>query len=100
MPGQHSKALVISPFWASIMAAVLGTGILSGIAFAVNLNSDTQVLKNQMQAVQTANVPERLAKLETKMDEIKEGQAAQSRKLDYLIQTRVVREEEGRHGRP
>lgn len=60
------KAIVINQFWATIIGGLLSTAIVGGFAAYAEQRSTAE----KMKAIEAANLPERIANIEGKLDMI------------------------------
>lgn len=88
----HDKALIINKFWASVLASVIGSAIIGGVAYAWTANANIAVLQNDVRQIQAANLDTRLTRMEEQIkasagtvDEIKKQQNRMDDKLDRLL---------------
>lgn len=96
------KALIITPFWASIAGAVFISAICGGFIYAWDAHSQADVMQSKLESIEQAKLPERMAGIEVavkstndKVDDVKIAQQQQntmqmdiSRKLDVLVEQR------------
>ncbi len=64
----HEKALVIKQPIANLALGLFATAIVSGVTFAVTVYADTNQLKSQMGEIRSATLPERMARIEQKVE--------------------------------
>jgi hypothetical protein len=96
----HNNALVISKWWAGVFASLAATSAISAFGFAWSANSQQTAMQVKVEAIEQANLPDRMARIEETVkstdktvDDIKATQREQSamqmdmsRKIDQLIQ--------------
>lgn len=95
MQQQHRKALVVSPFFATILSSVAVTAVIGGIGYAWNANADLAVLQRDVKQIKDANLDVRISVME---QNIKSGAEAMTRlelrlsrmddKLDKVLERR------------
>ena len=90
---RSTAALVLNDFWGKIIASLMVMAIGSGVAFALDMKSDQDIQGTKLEAIEKANIPPRLDKLEQKVDnvqddvtDVKVAQQQMNQKMDYLIQ--------------
>jgi len=64
----HEKAMVIKQPLANLAMGLFATAIVSGVTFAVTVYADTNQLKTQVEEIKDASLPERMARLEQKVE--------------------------------
>ena len=64
----HEKAMVIKQPLANLAMGLFATAIVSGITFAFTVYADTNQLKTQVEEIKDASLPERMARLEQKVE--------------------------------
>lgn len=75
MNAHHSKAIIISPYWAGIIASLITSGFLGSFVFVFNANAQIAVTNNKIATLQQdladikdTKIEPRLASIETKVD--------------------------------
>lgn len=75
MQTAHSKALIISPWWAGIFASCITAGMIGLAAFVIDAKAQIAVTNNQIIAlkqdvsdIKDTKIEPRLTRIETKMD--------------------------------
>jgi len=64
----HEKAMEIKQPLANLAMGLFATAIVSGVTFAVTVYADTNQLKTQVEEIKDASLPERMARLEQKVE--------------------------------
>ena len=89
---KEKAALVITDFWGKILATLIAGAISGGIVFALDIRSTQDIVGTKVDALQQAQLPPRIDKLEVKvdnvnktLDEMQQTQHEQNQKLDMLI---------------
>lgn len=86
----HEKAMVIKQPFANLAMGLFATAIVSGVTFAVTVYADTNQLKTQVKEIRDASLPERMARLEQKVESgfqnVQAGQQHQQIALDRIEQ--------------
>lgn len=77
---QHNVIAIKQP-WATIAASVISSFAIGGFVFAWNVNAQVA----QLEKLDDANLPERMAIIETKLVNIQEQNERIERKLDKVI---------------
>ena len=95
MQQQHRKALVISPFFATIFSSIAIATMIGGISYAWNSNADLAVLQRDVKQIKDANLDVRISVME---QNIKSGAEAMTRleirlsriddKLDKVLESK------------
>lgn len=92
------KVIAISQWWAGIFAVLLTSAIIGGVAYAIDNMQEMERTKTKFEAMEAAKLPERMTRLETKVENIDDGvrriesgQAAINEKIDRLIEQRSMR---------
>lgn len=60
------KAIVITEFWAKVLGTLITAAIIGGFA----AYADQKVYIEKVQSLEKANLPERLARIEEKVDRV------------------------------
>lgn len=82
------KVVAISQRWLAFWSTIAAALVVGGITYAWNANADFAVVKSQLAPLVEAGFPERLARIESKLDDVQEMKAQQSKmddKLDKLL---------------
>jgi protein involved in polysaccharide export with SLBB domain len=89
------KALVVSPFFATIFATIAAGGLAGGMTYAWNTNADFAVLQRDVKQIKDANLDVRMSVIEQNFRSVSESmirmETSQSRmndKLDKLLEER------------
>ena len=94
------KVLAANKTVASIMIALITAGIISSVGFAWNANSQTAVMQDRVEKLDSAQLPERMVSLEqtvkntndkvdTVKEDVKEMRTDINRKLDMIVQNQM-----------
>lgn len=70
---QHKKAIVITQWWASVIASLLASGMIGVFVYSWQANAEIAVMKRQIEDMRSVNVDTRLARIEEKLDWIIKG---------------------------
>lgn len=65
---QHRKAIVISPWWAGIIATIIASGMISCFTFVFSANAQLSVMQNDVNDIKQAKLDVRLTRMEEKLD--------------------------------
>ena len=60
------KAIVITEFWAKVLGTLITAAVIGGFA----AYADQKVYIEKVQSLEKANLPERLTRIESKVDEV------------------------------
>lgn len=90
--GAHRKIIVINQWWAGVLATVMASALFGGIAYAFQARADFAVLQGQVSEIRQANLPVRIAAIETQgqataasVTRIERAIERQDDKLDKLL---------------
>lgn len=64
----HRKAIIISPWWAGVIASIIASGMISCFAFVFSANAQLAVMQNDMNDIKKSDLPQRLSRMEEKLD--------------------------------
>ncbi len=89
------KAIVISPFWASVISGLAVSAIVSGFVTLkviydaqADARRDQGIIEEKVARYEQANLPDRMSRIEEGVKNIKETTNNISQKIDYLVQGR------------
>lgn len=77
---QSDRAMVISRWWASLLASLLVAIILGGTAYAWSTNAQIAVMQSDVNDLKGAKIDVRLARMEEKIDWLVRVQTQEKRK--------------------
>lgn len=86
MTDKNRHVMAITSFWMAVLSGAASLVAAAGVAYAFGLSSDVAVLKDQMAKMQQANVPERLAGIEQKVNNIDGNVADMKQNQEKLLQ--------------
>lgn len=75
----HTKAIIISPYWAGILASLITSGFLGSFIFVFNANAQIAVTNNKIARLQQDLVEIKDTKIEPRLASIEA-------KVDWLVQ--------------
>lgn len=94
----HNKAIVISPFWATILSALIITGIGGGFATAKGIydaqaeaGTERAIINQKLNPLSDAKLPERMARIEETVKNTDKNVDEMNRKIDFLVRQQVRR---------
>lgn len=100
---QH-KALVVTDFWATVIATLMASAVIGGVAFAFGVASQTSALAAQVGELEKANLPTDMAAVKESVSGIKTQIGQQQKqlddingKLDWIIRHQPIHEEARNH---